>query len=158
MQILHTVGKLGGGIGSMVVNLVKKQMEDKEFNIKVAVKEKEEVFYPRLIRQGVEVKVVKDIGSILRMMKDVDIVHLHSLNLEFMIGAMLRRKTQIYTLHGKRAVGKGVIWVLKRRKITMRGIIRFLKRKVFSIYLRRIPILVTTVSEFLKKECMSEDL
>jgi len=112
MKILHFFWSgEAGGRENLVYQLMKEQKQDNELNIAVLLGERRgyyipliealniEVFY--LPSQGKELSI-KNIVYILRVLKNFDVIHLHSPNLIIIFVIILTNSKSIFTFHGKR--------------------------------------------------------
>lgn len=100
----------------------------------------------------VEMHRVTGIVSLVRQLRQYDVVHLHSADLDLLLAGWLSRRVTVFTLHGLRAQTRGLGAIKVGQLPTLRGVRRRLKRLGFSLLLRHAIVRVTTVSEFLVEE------
>jgi glycosyltransferase involved in cell wall biosynthesis len=151
LSIAHVSNTIGGGMGTVFRVLFPAQVRQGS-----AV-----VFFVRDIgpedlayfaAQGVEVRRVTGLTSLIRQLREFDVVHLHSADLDLLLAGWLSRRATVFTLHGLRAQTRTVSSLSLRRPPTLSGLRRRLKRYGLSLLLRHAVSRVTTVSLFLAEK------
>jgi glycosyltransferase involved in cell wall biosynthesis len=99
--------------------------------------------------EGVEFRTIASATSLARQLREFDVVHLHSADLDLLAAGWLSCRPTVFTLHGLRAQTRGASTFGARRLPTLRGLRRRLKRLGLSLLLRHAMTRVVTVSEFL---------
>jgi glycosyltransferase involved in cell wall biosynthesis len=106
-------------------------------------------------QRGIEMRHARGILSLARELRDYDVVHLHSADLDLLLAGWLSRRPAVFTLHGLRAQTRPVSTVMRQRP-TLAGVRRRFKRLGLSLLLRHGMRRVTTVSRFLADRAIGQ--
>lgn len=148
LSVAHVANEVGGGMGTVFHILLPAQVRDGH-RITFFVRHVKDEDRALLASLGVDVQPIQSTLRLSRCLREFDIVHVHSADLDLLAAAWLSRRTTVFTLHGLRAQTRPVATVTIRRLPTLGGVRRRLKRSALSFVLRQGMTRVTTVSEFL---------
>jgi len=156
IKILHITTGASGGIGKMVLELIREQKKDTSLMVDVLIGRMGGHFYEDILRavskcynlglkSGFELNPLKLIKSI-SIMKEYDVLHFHNFSLSLAIASIFAKRPILYTIHGCPYQNYSAPFVFKCKE--------FMKNVLCGIYLRNFSAYITANSDFTRKSAV----
>lgn len=137
INILHVAFGLGGGIGRFLQILPAVEAKNEDLKVALLLRQLQGPYYEKLRDTDLKILASSNFLQTVKIMKCFDIIMFHTLNFDLFVAGILSRRKLVYVLHGQRLRTKRVKEVLRTWRISAKGIKRIVKRKIFSIFLKR---------------------
>jgi glycosyltransferase involved in cell wall biosynthesis len=146
-SVAHVSRVIGGGMGTVFRVLLPAQVR-RGHRVTFFAREVSAVDADFFRDRQVEMRTASGVFSLARELREFDVVHMHSADLDLLLAGWLSGRPTIFTLHGLRAQTRPVSTLVRQRP-TLAGVRRRFKRLALCALLRYSVDQVTTVSRFL---------